>query len=223
MFRVFGRPAVLGLAILALTGCETLSEIPILEAVTARVSGSVVGELPADGIRQFSVRRDAINLVGPSGYCIDTPSSNARGGFAIFASCAVVSQASDLPKVAGVLTAQVGDADSAFVTGAEAELADLISSPEGAQTLSSANDNRVKVGATEAGAGVFFVQITKEGGNMLDGVQSTSWRAFLDLKGRAVTLSALSLTDNPMTEEQGLALLKEMVTCLRAANVTSET
>jgi hypothetical protein len=207
------RSLVSVLVFVALVGCDTLPTLPSFPSL---------GSANADGIRQFSVLRGAFNVVGPRGYCIDTKASKPRTGFALLASCAEISDATDAPAATAIMTAQVGEEASAGVRGAETEMIALFESAQGNSLLSASGDPAdIRVVGTQAGVGVVFVNVEDSVRSPLGDISTRHWRAFVDVGDRLVLLKALSLSVAPVSDAQGLALLQEMVPRLRAANEIS--
>lgn len=171
------------------------------------------------GIRTLSVLDGAASVRGPEGYCVDQQSSRAGSGFAVLAGCAVVSDATMMPTVEGLITVQIGAASSASVTGAEPEMAALLRTTLGAQLLSAAsNPASVQVARVDRADGVVVVRFSDATPAATPGLEPSEWRAFLDIKGRLTTISLRGFVRAPIPSEQGLRLLSQAIGALRAAN-----
>ena len=171
------------------------------------------------GIRTLSVLDGAVSVRGPEGYCVDQQSSRAGSGFAVLAGCAVVSDATMMPTVEGLITVQIGAASSASVTGAEPEMAALLRTTLGAQLLSAAsNPASVQVARVDRADGVVVVRFSDATPAATPGLEPSEWRAFLDIKGRLTTISLRGFVRAPIPSEQGLRLLSQAIGALRAAN-----
>lgn len=171
------------------------------------------------GIRTLSVLDGAASVRGPEGYCVDQQSSRAGSGFAVLAGCAVVSDATMMPTVEGLITVQIGAASSASVTGAEPEMAALLRTTLGAQLLSAAsNPASVQVARVDRADGVVVVRFSDATPAATPGLEPSEWRAFLDIRGRLTTISLRGFVRAPIPSEQGLRLLSQAIGALRAAN-----
>lgn len=171
------------------------------------------------GIRTLSVLDGAVSVRGPEGYCVDQQSSRAGSGFAVLAGCAVVSDATMMPTVEGLITVQIGAASSASVTGAEPEMAALLRTTLGAQLLSAAsNPASVQVARVDRADGVVVVRFSDATPAATPGLEPSEWRAFLDIRGRLTTISLRGFVRAPIPSEQGLRLLSQAIGALRAAN-----
>lgn len=182
------------------------------------VSGCEAG-LDTRGIRTLSVLDGAVSIRGPDGYCVDQQSSRASSGFAVLAGCAVVSDAAIMPALEGLITVQIGAANSASVTGAEAAMAELLRTTQGAQLLSAAGDAAsVQVARVDRADGVVVVRFSDATPAPTPGLEPSEWRAFLDIRGRLTTISLRGFDRAPIPAEQGLRLLSQAIGALRTAN-----
>jgi hypothetical protein len=171
------------------------------------------------GIRTLSVLDGAVSVRGPDGYCVDQQSSRAGSGFAVLAGCAVVSDATMMPTLEGLITVQIGAAGSASVTGAEPEMAALLRTSLGAQLLSAtSNPASVQVARVDRADGVVVVRFSDATPAATPGLEPSEWRAFLDIRGRLTTISLRGFVRAPIPSEQGLRLLSQAIGALRAAN-----
>ena len=193
------RHALSALIILGLTGCEA--------------------GLDGRGVRTLSMLEGAVSVRGPEGYCVDQQSSRPSSGFAVLAGCALVSDAAMMPTLEGLITVQIGSANSASVSGAEAELAGLLRTAQGAQLLSAAgNPASVQVVRVDRADGVVVVRFSDAAPAPLPGLEPSEWRAFLDIRGRLTTISLRGFDRAPIPSDQGLRLLSQAIGALRSAN-----
>lgn len=190
---------------------------PVL-AVVFVVAGCVAS-LDGRGVRTLSLLDGAVSVRGPDGYCVDQQSSRPSSGFAVLAGCALVSDAAMMPSLEGLITVQIGSANSASVSGSEAELAGILRASQGAQLLSAAGDGAsVEVARVDRAEGVVVVRFSDATPAPMPGLEPLEWRAFLDIRGRLATISLRGFDRAPIPAEQGLRLLSQAIGALRAAN-----
>ena len=175
--------------------------------------------LDGRGIRTLAVLDGAVSVRGPDGSCVDQQSSRAGSGFAVLAGCALVSDATVMPVHEALITVQIGSQGSAAVTGAEAELAALLRTAQGAALLSDSSDaGSVQVDRVDRADGVVVVRLSDAAPAQVQGLERREWRAFLDIRGRLTTISLRGFDRAPLPAEQGLRLLSQAIGALRAAN-----
>lgn len=198
---IVGRAAPLAALaglVLALTGCDALHR---------------------PQVTRVAVMNGALAVAGPSGFCVDTAASRPAMGFVVLGGCAVVAGDGPMPDPAGLITVQVGGAASAAVTGNEAALDRLLTSPQGTALLSAGGQpGSVHVHSHAHAAGLVRVRFTDSTAADPQGVQPGEWRAFLDIGGRIVTLSLRGLARAPLSAGEGQRLILGAVAALRAAN-----
>lgn len=202
------RRLALALAVLALAGCEPSG------GGFAFLSGP-----SASAVTQVELLDGEVMVATPSGYCIDRNATRANSGFAAEASCALVARGGAAPRYDGLITVQVGAANSALVTGEEPALRNFLKSDEGKQLL--AGDGPVKgisVGKTGIWGHVVEVYLNSAPQGGFDGFQPVEWRAFFDLKDRLVTIRLRGYARAPMSYEQGQALLRAAIDAMIQAN-----
>ena len=175
--------------------------------------GLFAGSAPSIG-----VRGGAVTVTGPEGYCVDTGGSQPASGFALMGSCAVL-DGGEGTAIPAILTAQVGDADSAIVDGSESALAAYLRTSPGRSLLSHRNEAiDISVAQSRAADNRVTVVFDDRGPRAVPGTRGREWRAFFDLEGRLVTVSVRSLTDASLNVDAGLALLDRTVRAIKAAN-----
>jgi hypothetical protein len=178
----------------------------------------------ARGIRTLSVLDGAVSVRGPEGFCVDQQSSRAGSGFAVLAGCAVLSDATVMPTHEALITVQIGATDSAAVSGAEADLAALLRTVQGATLLSASSDPAtVQVARIDRADGVVVVRFSDAAPTAIQGLEPLEWRAFLDIRGRLTTISLRGFDRAPLPADQGLRLLSQAIGALRAANAPPPT
>lgn len=197
------RPVVTALLILMVAGCEA--------GDTGR------------GIRTLAVLDGAVSVRGPDGFCVDQQSSRADTGFAVLAGCAIISDATLMPAQEGLITVQIGEAGSAGVAGAEADLVRLLETAQGATLLSATGDPAtVKIERVDRADGVVVVRFSDTAPAAIAGLEPLEWRAFLDIKGRLTTISLRGFDRARIATAPGLRLLSQAIGAIRAANMPSE-
>lgn len=151
----------------------------------------------------------------PPGYCLDGTASRPGDGFAVIAPCAAFGTGDAVPPVVGVATVQVGLPDSGIVVGAETGLRDLLVSDAGAKLLSTARGaNTITVLESQVQDNLVKVHFVDKAPPPMVGLQDAEWRAFLDLKGRLVTVAVRGPADAPLTDGTGAWLLDQLVSAL---------
>ena len=200
IFRKFRRPsAALALLPVALASCA------------------------ATGLYGPPVTREALGLTGivargPEGYCV-VPRLFGAGGddFALLAACALFSQEARYPLRNGIVAIQAGEAGSAELLADPQALAAHLETPAGRALLTGTDGAGVEIVATAARAG--RVTLAYEGaGAEIPNVQDTTWRGFVDLGDRIVTVRLRALAGAPLDLADGLALLDSTLDALEAEN-----
>ncbi len=202
------RRLALACAVLALAGCEP--------------SGGGFSFLTgpsASAVTQVKLLDGEVIVATPSGYCIDRNATRADLGFAAEASCALVARGGAAPRHDGLITVQVGDGDSAIVTGQENTLRNFLKSDEGKQLLAGDGPVRgISVGKTGIWNHVVEVYLNSVPEGEFEGFQPVEWRAFFDLKDRLVTIRLRGYDRAPLSFEQGQALLRTAIDAMIQAN-----
>lgn len=212
-------------SVLALSGCDQEAGTGAQQGGFSLHSALQRGDAANQrGIRTLSVLNGAVRLRSPEGYCIDRQASHIRKGFGVAAACARVSDVALLPSVDGMLTYQIGDADSAMITGQETALIDLLDSDVGKALLADAGDaGTVAVHETIlAQPGLVLVRFTDDQAQPIDGTGAIAWRAFLDMNDRMVTISLRPFAGIELGSDQAKALIQLAANELIAANAPVE-
>lgn len=164
------------------------------------------------GVRSYAIFGGEMRVRGPDGYCIDTAASRPRRGFVVLASCARASGVGLAPDVDALVTVQVGDAGSAFVTGSEVALA---------EALAVAGPGALGDGAVLEGTTISPGMVTARysgGTPPVPGTEGPFRRALFDLGDRSVTVALLPFAGAPLSDREAEALLLVVVGEMRAAN-----
>ncbi|MEO9865834.1 MAG: hypothetical protein ABJO29_02585 [Yoonia sp.] len=207
MFSFVGKYIVFGAALLV-AGC---AEIGSLGAPTP----------PTPALALYG--GDVIAAV-PEGYCIETKASKPRSGFAVMVGCGVIAGTNDRPRLNGFATVQVGPAGSAIVAEDPDGFEAFLSTTAG-ETLLSVNGNAstVSVGGVKQTSGAVTVRFADQAAPPVAGLQTTEWRAFVDIKGRLTTIAVRGMAETPLTASQGQALLESVLASMLANNQIAET
>ncbi len=169
-------------------------------------------------VQRAALLGGAVDVAGPAGYCIDLADSRLARGFALLAPCGTLGLKDvDAPRSAGLITVQAGRAGTAAVAGSEPALAGFLESDAGAALLSDSAEGVIVLG-TSANDNKVTVQFGDRDGTPIPGTQDTAWRAFVDINGRLVTISARGLTAQPLGASALERLLEDAVSAVLAVN-----
>ncbi len=152
----------------------------------------------------------AVNLGVPKGYCIDGGASQVAEDSAVM----IIGRCSDAPGVVpAAITATVGEAGSATVlTAGVPALSAYFRSDAGRAALSREGvAEAVTVREIRASGDVLILHLT-------DRALGDYWRAVLAQRGRLVTLAVTPPGGQPLSPDQGKALLDKAVQAVQAAN-----
>lgn len=206
MARTFvTRAAAIGAVLMALGGCLAVPQDGSGEAdlfgVISTVSRPVGEPLP-----QAPIAGGDILVRGPEGYCVEGRSlrNRADGGFALLASCFVMSGGKDGSPVAPVvMTVSASEIDAASGVPDPRQLAGAFAP---ARVLAA---TRVK--------GVSVVHLATGGEKAVPRADPRHWRGAMELNGHLVLLALYSPAGSQAAERGGSALLVELAQTLRAA------
>lgn len=193
------------IALFGLSGCDGVGASLTDGLAAFGPSRDATGE----GIRTLALLGGDVRVRGPRGYCVDQRASNGRRGFAVLAGCALLARdASIMPDLPGVITVQFGADNTASVTDNEAAFAAFLKSGAGRALLAGDGDlAQVPEVATIGGAGSVLARFEDSSGPVIPGTGGPQWRGFIDIGGRLVTVSVLSLERAPLSRAQGERLL----------------
>lgn len=177
---------------------------------------------PGTPAKSVSLADGQIIATAPSGYCIDDIASQLNSDFAVLAPCASLGEGTPAPDVLGLVTLQVGPAESGAVAQDELALRDFLITDAGASLLSSEGDAaKVTILSTQAFNNQVMVHFEDQGTPPIAGLQDEEWRAFADINGRLVTIAVRGLATAPLRDGPGAGLLKLMLAGVKS--VTSDT
>lgn len=185
-----------------------------LAFLTACNLGPLMQVTQGQTVSAVAVYDGAVTVAGPPSYCIDPEASRPSGGFVLLAACGTVG-GDDYPRYSALLSAQVGAAGSASVSGSEPVLASLLETSEGAASMGLTGTGLSNV---RAGDNEVVVMITRRASDVPDGVGTTEWRVFTDVGDRLVTLTVRSIADEPLSADDGRRLLLRFLEAVRQAN-----
>jgi len=167
----------------------------------------------------MSLAEGDVVVATPTGYCIDERTSRPSRGFVVMAGCALVSDEPSMPAVDGLITVQVGDADTALVDNDEEALAALLATAQGAAVLSPNGDpTAIEIDRLENRDGVVYVHFIDSAAPPVDGLEQLEWRAFFDLGSRLATVTVRGFARAPLDTDEGLSLLRRAVATIRDAS-----
>ncbi|MCB2109438.1 MAG: hypothetical protein H6895_04070 [Defluviimonas sp.] len=190
-------------------------------ALALAVAGPAVAEDSAP--RAVSVSQGGLVVTGPSGYCVDMHASRdgTAGAFVLFGTCAALSGKSGFgrPSRPGVLTASVIDgAPAEGIASLLPEMAAFFATPAGKRALSrSGNPETVELRGSYIEGTTLYLDIVDRAASA-QRVAPGYWRAVLALNGRTVSLSVMSLADDPLGESEKRRLLQSFVARMKSAN-----
>lgn len=163
---------------------------------------------PVAATRSVSLADGQIVATAPRGYCIDAMSSQLHSDFAVLAPCASLGEPTPSPEVLGLVTLQVGPADSGTLAQDELALRDFLMTDAGARLLSHEGDaDKVTILSTQAFDNKVMVQFKDRGVPPMAGLQDMEWRAFAAINGRLVTIAVRGLATAPLRDGPGAGLL----------------
>lgn len=198
---------------LGVGACDALNPLPILGL-----------DAPANtGVPVYALLDGAVNVQGPEGFCVDTAISRPERGFAVLATCGLISDIATVPAIEGLITVQIGAEGSAVVTGSEETMRDLLGSGPGVQLLATnGRPDSITIDRIDTRPGLVVVHFTDTAAPVVPGLEQLEWRAFLDLDGRLATIAVRGFARSPLRVDSGLLLLDQAVYALQAANRDGE-
>lgn len=170
-------------------------------------------------MRSMALADGEVVVATPTGYCIDERTSRPARGFVVMAGCALVSDEPSMPAIDGLITVQVGEADTAFVADDEEALRTLLATAQGASVLSPTGDpTAIEIDRLESRDGVVYVHFLDQSPPPADGLEQLEWRAFFDLGTRLATVTIRGFERTPLDTDDGLSLLRRAVATIRDAS-----
>ncbi|MDJ1016874.1 MAG: hypothetical protein QNJ35_10210 [Paracoccaceae bacterium] len=163
---------------------------------------------------------DGLIISGARGWCVDTSTTRTRGDAAVvvFGSCAAIARNALLPRpgVPGVITVSV---ESAEASAPPADLLeDFFATEEGRAALARDGEaESVRILETRREGEALLIHAVDRSGVPAEAAEDY-WRALFDVNGRFVTVSLISLAEDPVSRAAGLATLEAQMSLLRAEN-----
>lgn len=190
---------VTGRAGLTMRGVAAAAVLALLGGCDPATMAAMGGGAPARA--KFDVAGAPVTIAAPPGWCIDQKSARKTGdgAFVLLTDCGLLGKPGAKVGRKGVaLTASVSDGSLFEAEGDAdglADLQDFAASREGRTVLGrSGQADRVRILATQASGGVYYVLVEDRGKLPIAGLDRQFWRAFLDVNGRTVALSSLGFT-----------------------------
>ncbi len=186
---------------------------------------------PTEGIHQsLSVSAGGADVIisGPPGFCIDerTTEESRAGAFVFLSDCAITADASPTiarVPISAVLTASVSNSGlpgaEAGIEAALAELQGFLESPIGQVSLGkSGNINTITVLSLDHDQIAVYAFVEDTTLTTTTGESPRFWRAFTQVGGRLVALSATGYNREDPEQERIQQILIAFVAALQAAN-----
>lgn len=172
---------------------------------------------------KVAVAGKSVVIAGPPGYCVYAPATRDRdsGAFVLLGSCAAIARNrnSPTPETPAMLTASVSGISAAKIGNAQSGLRAFFRSEAGRATL--ARDGRatsVRILETRARGDAFYIHLSDSSDNEFPSLATDYWRGLFDVRGRIVTFSVHSFSDEPMTSRLELATLDAFAVRIRNEN-----
>jgi hypothetical protein len=174
---------------------------------------------------RVNVAGQAVTIVAPPGFCVDSGSTSqsADGAFVLMSDCQLLGgPSSGKAPVGAALTASVstaglgGEGDAADSLD---DLRDFAATREGRAVLGrSGQPGRVRILDSQVKNGVLYVLVEDRGTLPIAGIDPRFWRAFLEVNGRMVALSGLGFEGAGFGLQDGLDQMAALAHSIRAAN-----
>lgn len=215
------RRAAAGICLaLALTGCQMAGNTG--PEKLSRFSGPPPSKM--------AVARGQLIVSGPEGFCIDRDSSRDDGGGAalvVLSPCRGMGAGLFARRAAheAVMTAAVGARPMVAEPGQLLpSLRAFAATQQGRAALSRSGEaQNIEIRHIFAEGDVVYMRLTDRGQFAWGLVQPEYWRAVVPAGGRMVSLSVLALPQSPLSDSEGLGLLREFVATLRAGSALPAT
>jgi len=185
--------------------------------------GFALGSAPQT---RMAVAGGTVTVAGPDGYCVDRGASRDAGGssFVLLASCPAVTGRDDLPAppFPALLTATVAapEVGAGPVSDQSAALRRYFGSSTGRSALARDGDpGNVDVIRTLSRDGLFVIQARDSSPDETGALGQAHWRAIFDAGGHVVSASVVALSERPLSDDAGLALVTEFAERIRRATL----
>lgn len=212
--KVRRAAAGLGLA-LALTGCQ----------MTGTTGPEKQSRFSGPPPSKMAVAGGQLIVSGPPGYCIDRETSRddaGRSALVMLSPCRGMGAGIFAPRAAheAVMTAAVGARP--MVTEPERILPAMqafAATRQGRAALSRSGEAQdIHIRHMFAEGDVVYMRLTDRGRFAWGTVQPEYWRAVVPAGGRMVSLSVLALPQAPLSDRDGMALLRAFVATVKAGS-----
>lgn len=188
------RCAVAAVALSAMAACEMGAGLELPSVFSS------------DGVRSIDVMDGWGTIRAPRGYCVSPETSRPADGFVTMAPCYIAAGSGNAPQYEGLITVQVGAAQSAIVQGNEAEMLAFLQDDAGLTVIAD-RPGLSTIGGQVHGS-VVEILIQEGLSANISGVKPHEWRAFLDVDGRLVTIAVRPFALNPISDSEALELLR---------------
>jgi len=216
------RGAALTFAVLVLTGCaskmpdsapEAQADAPVKRGLFAAFlpnnanAGALLDSTPVP-LANARVANGDVVIAGPRGYCVDPVTLDDRGrqGFAVIASCRILSKGAQGPVVAPVvITASIGPAS----TSKEPDL-------PSAEALAASLEVPLLQALDADGA--VLAHLGGGGATVIDNGDVRHWRAATHVNGHLVGLALYAPSGSALAGPDGAPFLAETLGMIRAGS-----
>lgn len=178
---------------------------------------------PTDELTINAESRDVI-IKGPRGFCVDKDASqtDTDPAFVLLGNCAALGRGFNLrqPEVRALLTASVSNGGSeGMVANTMPALDQFFRSDDGKAALSRSSDpETVQILDTFAQEDSYFLHAEDTSPAIVPGAANGYWRSYFDVGDQIVAVSVIATTEQPLSPEQSLNLVKSFANEIRAAN-----
>ncbi|HEU0220599.1 MAG TPA: hypothetical protein VFR34_00095 [Paracoccaceae bacterium] len=196
-----------GLMLIALVACAPVPGTGIMQVQAISEKRVLVG---AGGA--------SVNVVPPEGFCVaaDSVKTSSQSVFVLIGGCGNA-------ETAELLTASVSSAPL-FAAGSAPDedldrLEEFVGSEHGLALVSRSGEaGKLRILETHREGEALILFVEDSGQPIIPNASPRFWRAFLELGGRMVSLSASTFNDRPTEERTMLSLLRRFIAALRQAN-----
>lgn len=178
---------------------------------------------PTDQLTINAETRDVV-IKGPQGFCIDKENSqtDTDPAFVLLGNCAALGRGFNLhqPTARALLTASVSNGGSeGMVANTMPALDQFFRSDDGKAALSRSSDpESVEILDTFAQEDSYYLHANDTSEPIVPGAANEYWRSYFDIGDQIVAVSVIATTDQPLSPEESLNLVKSFAAEIRTAN-----
>ena len=173
----------------------------------------------------IQVAGKSLVIAGPPGFCMDKTASQIDfdTAFVLLGNCAVVAPGtnSGQPKIKALLTASVSGAGGGIsgITNSAKDMDRFFRSETGRTALSRVSDpGTVTILDSFENDGAYYLRATDTSPGIVPDASDEYWRAYFDLNGQLVSLSAIGFNDKPLSAATGLDTVRDFTGAMRRGN-----